>query len=207
VAGGGFVESPGAFFAGTITNGMKRASAVAICVLAFMGVSCARRQPTARIVYVTSAPSPAPSVSPEAAGALVVAEPQLPEPEPEPVPPAPETAEKPRSHPRVRLAPPDPSVEPEPESAPAPEVPTLEPREGPAEQSAQRQQVVQLLDQIRRRATRQEESSLSSDERRMLGDARTFVSQSEGALAASDFQRARTLARKASMLLAVLEQQ
>jgi hypothetical protein len=186
---------------------MKRASAVAICVLAFMGMSCARRQTTARIVYVPSAPSLAPSVSPEAVGALVVAEPQLPEPEPEPVPPAPETAEKPRSHPRVRLAPPDPSTEPEPESPPAPEVPALEPREGPAEQSAQRQQVVQLLDQIRRRATRQEQSNLSSDERRMLGDARTFVSQSERALGASDFQRARTLARKASMLLAVLEQQ
>ena len=184
---------------------MKRASAVAVLVLALMGVSCARRQTSARIVFVPSTPSPAPNVSPEAAGALVVAEPQLPEPEPEIFPPEPETAEKPRSHPRVRLAPADPSIEPE--SAPAPEVPTLEPREGPAEQTAQRHQVVQILEQIRRRATRQEQSNLSPDERRMLGDARTFVSQSERALAASDFQRARTLARKASMLLAVVEQQ
>lgn len=190
-----------------MTIGMKPATALAVCVLALMGVSCSRRQTTARIVYVPSAPSSAPDVSPEAAGTLVVAEPQLAEPEPEPVPPAPETAEKPRSHPRVRLAPPDPGTETEPEPAPPAEVPALEPREGPAEQTAQRQQVVQLLDQIRRRATRQEQSSLSSDERRMLGDARTFVSQSERALAASDFQRARTLARKASMLLAVLEQQ
>jgi hypothetical protein len=188
---------------------MKCMSAVAVCVLAFMGMSCARRHTTARIVFVPSVLSPAPNVSAAAAGALVVAEPQLPEPEPEQVPPSPETEEKPRSHPRVRLAPPDPSteLEPEPESAPAPGVPTLEPREGPAAQTAQRHQVVQLLDQIRRRVTRQEQSNLSSDERRMLGDARTFVSQSEGALAASDFQRARTLARKASMLLAVLEQQ
>ena len=186
-AGGGFVESPGASFAGTITIGMKRASAVAICVLAFMGVSCARRQTTARIVFVPSTPSPAPNVSPEAAGALVVAEPQLPEPEPEPVPPAPETAERPRSHPRVRLAPPDPSTESEPESPPAPEVPALEPREGPAEQSAQRQQVVQFLDQIRRRVTRQEQSNLSSDERRMLGDARTFVSSPSAPLPPATF--------------------
>lgn len=186
---------------------MKRASVAAVCVLALWGVSCARRQTAARIVYVPSTPLPAPAVSAEAAGALVVAEPQLPEPEQEPAPPAPEPAEKPRSHPRVRLTPPDPSTESEPESAPAPEVPALEPREGSAGQAAQRRQVVQFLDQIRRRIARQEQSNRPADERRMLGDARTFLSQSERALAASDFQRARTLARKASMLLAVVEQQ
>jgi RNA polymerase-interacting CarD/CdnL/TRCF family regulator len=64
-----------------------------------------------------------------------------------------------------------------------------------------------LQDQIRARIARQEKSNLPPQERRMLGDARTFLSQSEGALAASDFQRARTLTRKASMLLAVIEQQ
>ena len=189
-------------------SGMKRGSLLAVCFIALWSAGCARRQAAARIVFVASNPPPASAPSAEAAGALIVAEPQQPAPEEEPGPPAPEPAEeRPRTRPRVRLAPPDPAAEPEPEPSPAVEVPALEPREGPAEQAAQRQQVAQLQDQIRTRMGRQEKSNLSAEERRMLGDAHTFLSQSERALAASDFQRARTLARKASMLLAVVEQQ
>ena len=188
-------------------SGMKRGWLIAGCIFAIWPVSCAQRQTAARIVFVSSNPPPASASSAEAAEALIVAEPQQPVSDEEPGPPAPEPAEKPRSRPRVRLAPPDPATESEPEPAPAVEVPALEPREGPAEQAAQRQQVAQLQDQIRHRIARQDKPSLSAEERRMLGDARTFLSQSERALAASDFQRARTLARKASMLLAVIEQQ
>jgi type IV secretory pathway VirB10-like protein len=186
---------------------MKRGSLLAVCFIALWSVSCTKRQTTARIVFVSSTPPPASAPSAEAAGALIVAEPQQPSSEEEAGPPAPEPAERPRTRPRVRLAPPDPAAEPEPEPAPAVEVPALEPREGPTEQAAQRRQAAQLQDQIRARIARQGKSNLSAEERRMLGDARTFLSQSERALAASDFQRARTLARKASMLLAVIEQQ
>ena len=139
---------------------------------------------------------------------LTVAEPRLPLPEEGPEPPLPEPAEAPRTRPRVRLTPADPVTEPEaaPEPLPAVEVPLLEPLGGPGEQ-AQRQQILQFQDRIRGRIVRQEDARLSADDRRMLDDARTFLSQSQRALGTNDFQRALTLARKASMLLAVIEQE
>lgn len=191
----------------TIRIGMRRVLSLLIFLLALVSSGCPRRSPAARIIFAPSAPAPAPSVSAEAAGALVLAEPEEPESEPEPAPPIAEPAEKPHPKPRVRLAPPDPLLEPEPEPSSVAEVPTLEPREGPAAQATQRRQVAQLQDQIRARIARQDGPGLSGDERRMVTDARTFLAQSERALAANDFQRALTLARKASLLLAVLEQQ
>jgi hypothetical protein len=185
---------------------MKGVLSAAVCVLVLALAGCSKRTAPARIVYVPSVAPPAPTASAAATEALVVAEPQSPEIEPEPAPPIEEPAEKPRPRPRVRLAPPDAALEPEPEPTPAVEVPTLEPREGAAAQRAQRRHVLQFQAQIRSRLTRQEKLGLAADERRMLTDARTFLAQSERALATNDFQRALTLAQKASMLLAVLEQ-
>lgn len=187
---------------------MNRASLFVVGLLLLLPVGCANRQRANRIVFVASTPPLASPASSEAAGVVTMAEPQLQEPVegPEPLPPEPE--EKPRTRPRARLAPPDPTTEPqvEPEPAPSVEVPLLEPLGGPGEQAQQRQ-VRQLQNQVRGRITRQENATLSADDHRMLDDARTFLSQSERALATSDFPRARTLARKASMLLAVIEQQ
>lgn len=186
---------------------MRRAGAIAAGILALLSWDCTKRQAATRIVFVDSTPPPAPTASAEAAGALVLAEPQLPERDEEVSPPAPEPAEKPHTRPRVRLTPADPATEAEPEPALTGGVPTLEPRENAAGQAPQRQQVVQLQDHIRARMARQDRPSLAAAERRMLGDARTFLAQSERALSTSDFQRALTLARKASILLSVLEQQ
>jgi hypothetical protein len=186
---------------------MERAWFMGMAVAGLFLAGCAKRQSVARIVFVHAAPPPALRANPEAVGALVVAEPQSHEPTPDPAPPPPEAAERPVARPRVRLAPPDPSIEPEVEAPPAAEVPTLEPREGAAALAAQRRQATQFHDQIRARIARQDRPSLSADERRMLADARTFLAQSERALGTNDFQRALTLARKASLLLAVIEQQ
>ncbi len=185
---------------------MKFVCLIAVCFAAFFTAGCTKRQAAARIVFAQTQPAPPAAVpSPESAGALVLAEPQAPEPVEETPPPEPETAEKPRPRPRPAL--PETPAETEVEPAPAAEVPALEPLEGPAAQTAQRQETARLLDQVRARIARQERSSLSSSDRRMVADARTFLSQSERALSTSDFQRALTLARKASMLLAVVEQQ
>lgn len=185
---------------------MKGLWLITVCLAAVIAAGCSKRQATARIVFAQTQPPPAAVVaSPESAGALVVAEPQPPEPEEETPSPEPETAEKPRPRPRPAL--PETPSEPEVEPAPAAEVPALEPLEGPAAQAAQRQETTRLLEQVRGRIARQERSNLSPSERRMVADARTFLSQSQRALSTSDFQRALTLARKASMLLAVVEQQ
>jgi hypothetical protein len=203
----GDVECPNRDSTDTICIGMKCTFAIVVCIALVGAASCARRPAPARIVFAPSAEQPVPASSTAAAGALVVAEPQPPEPDQEPAAPAPESSEKPRTKPRVRLTVPDPSIEADPEPAPVADVPILEPREGAAAQSAQRQQAAQLQDQIRARIARLDKPGLSAEERRMLTDARTFLSQSEHALAANDFQRALTLAHKASMLLAVIEQQ
>ncbi len=189
---------------------MKRVWLIAVCLATFAAAGCSKRQAAARIVFAQTQPAPPAAIaSPESTGALVVAEPQPPEPEEETRPPEPEPAERPK--PRPRPAGPgnaaEPVADPAVEPAPAAEVPALEPLEGPAQQAAQRQETARLLDQVRARIARQERSSLSASDRRMVADARTFLSQSERALSTSDFQRALTLARKASMLLAVVEQQ
>ena len=83
----------------------------------------------------------------------------------------------------------------------------IEPRENPGRQAVQRQQITSLQDQVRNRIGRLEKINLAGEDRHTLEDARTFLGNSERALAGSDFERALNLVRKASMLIAVLEQQ
>jgi len=189
---------------------VKRRVFILICALVVFASSCPKRQDGNRIVYVPQAPSSLePSLRTEA-GALVIEEPQPPE--LEEVAPAEQTpAFKPPAKRTPRAARPDPTaaleapVEPEPN--PPIEIPALETRENPSAQAALRQQIVGLQNQVRARITHVAQANLSSGERNTLEDARTFLGQSERALAESDLQRARNLARKASMLVAVLEQQ
>jgi hypothetical protein len=85
-------------------------------------------------------------------------------------------------------------------------VPALEPRESSAQESALRRQVQALQEDVRTRLSRINEAKLSQDDRKTLDDARTFFAQSNRALEEGDLQRALNLARKASLLVAALEE-
>jgi Leucine-rich repeat (LRR) protein len=85
-------------------------------------------------------------------------------------------------------------------------VPALEPRETSAQESALRRQIQALQEDVRGRLSRINEVKLTPDDRRTLEDARTFFVQSNHALEEGDLQRALNLARKASLLVAALEQ-
>ncbi len=176
-------------------------------MLALFVWGCPKRQTTTRIVYVP--PPPAVDSSAQDAGALTIEEPRPPEPEEKlpaaEVPPTEEPAAK--RHPRPARPEPVQDAEPELDPATPVEFPVLQPRENPGQYTAQRQQAADLQDRVRVRIARLRRSNLSTDERRMLEDASTFLAQSERALTANDFQRALTLVRKASMLAAVLEQE
>jgi hypothetical protein len=189
---------------------VKHGTLYSVCVLTFLVWGCPKRQAINRIVYVPAAPSSAESTGQGETDALVIEEPQPAEPiEPQPAeqPPSEPAPARRRSRPlrTDSAAPAETILEPEP--APAVEIPALEPRESPGQQAAQRQQIVSLQNQVHARIRRLENANLPTGEHNMLEDARTFLTQSERALAGSDFQRARNLARKASMLVAVLEQE
>jgi hypothetical protein len=87
------------------------------------------------------------------------------------------------------------------------EVPALEPRESPGQQTALRQQILDLQGRLRQRTARFDRLRLSSEARKTLDDARTFLAQSERALLDGDLGRARNLANKASLLVSALEQE
>jgi len=187
---------------------MRGGSLFSICFLVAFIWNCPKRQTATRIVYEPPPPPAPQAAAEESGGALVIAEPQPPEPE-EVGPTEPVPAERAPAKRRPRLARPEPTLEPipEPEAAAPVEVPALEPRASPDRQAAQRQQIADLQERVHARIIQAERARLSDEERRTLEDARTFLSQSERALHNNDLQRASTLARKASMLLAVLEQE
>jgi len=139
---------------------------------------------------------------------MVIEEP-APPPKPEEVAPQPTPPPRPARRRRVlRTEPPPAAVETTPEAiAPPPaEVPALEPGKSSAEESTVRQQIRGLQEDIRQRLARLPETRLSPSDRKTLADARTFFTQSGRALEEGDLQRALNLARKASLLVAALEQ-
>ena len=73
------------------------------------------------------------------------------------------------------------------------------------EQAAQRREIEALQADVLDRITKLSHAGLSGVDRKTLEDARAFAKQSTQAFEASDFQRALTLARKASLLLSALE--
>ena len=194
----------------TIAKSMNRGTLYSVCVLVLFLWNCPTRQTANRIVYVPAPPPAAGSTASQDTDSLVIEEPQPPEPEETPPAEQPSVSTPPvkrRPRPATRTetsAPPEspPEIEPPPV-----EVPALEPRENPGRQAAQRQQITSLQDQVRNRIGRLEKTNLSGEDRHTLEDARTFLGNSERALAGSDFERALNLVRKASMLIAVLEQQ
>ena len=141
----------------------------------------------------------------------MIEEPQPPEEiaEPSPAPEAPEpkpVRRRPRPA-RTGTAPSSAETPPEPEEPASTEVPALEAREAPAQQVALRQQIAGLQQDLHRRTSQLERRSLSAGDRKTLEDARTFLAQSERALADGDLQRALNLAQKASLLVSALDQQ
>jgi hypothetical protein len=177
---------------------------------------CPKRQDNKSMVVYVPAPAPAPAAAPaaEKAQVLVIEEP-APPPEPEettttqtPGPakttPGGRRAGSRSAHTETPTEPEETSPQEAPETAPA-EVPALQPRESTAQETALRQEVQRLQEDVRRRVARLNQSRLSANERKTLDDARTFLAQSTRAFESSDLQRALNLAKKASLLVAALE--
>jgi len=135
---------------------------------------------------------------------MVIEEPAPPEP---PAPsPQPTSPPKPARRRRVlRTEPPAAAAEKETTEPPAPQVPSLEPRESSAQETALRRQIQGLQDDVRQRIAKLSRAGLSGADRKTLDDARTFFAQSTRALDEADLQRALNLARKASLLVSALE--
>jgi hypothetical protein len=190
---------------------MFRARLYSVCVFALLIWGCQKRPTTSRVVYVP-APPPAATPAPSGdSGTLVIEEPQPPEETAEPAPateaPEPKPARR-RPHPaRTDAVPSSAETTSEPEEPASTEVPALEAREAPAQQVALRQQIVGLRQDLHRRTIQLERRNLSADNRKTFEDARTFLAQSERALADGDLQRALNLAQKASLLVSALDQQ
>lgn len=92
---------------------------------------------------------------------------------------------------------------PAPDAAPATDAvqaPSLE----PAEQASSENEVRALQEGLRRRIDGIQNGSSTSTDRQTLEDARSFVSQSEGALKVHDLLKAKELAEKARLLLDAL---
>ncbi len=170
---------------------------------------CPRRQTAPRVIYV---PPPPPSAAPapaEKTEVLVIEEPAPPEPAEvtptEPPPPRPTRR-------RRRLIRSEPPAAAEPAPAPSEtspltaEVPALAPRESPEQGVALRRQILALEQSVGQRIAQLSRTGLAGADRKTLEDARTFLTQSEKALEGGDLQRSLTLARKANLLVAALEQ-
>jgi len=173
---------------------------------------CPKRQAQPRIVYTTPPPAAAAAPAPTAAPQALVIEEPAPPAQPEQVSTpnvAPEKPARPRR--RVTRTEPPTSTEPSdaeetPQEPPPAAVPALEPRESSAQVSVLRPQIQSLQEDVRTRLSRIKESKFSQEDRKTLDDARTFFAQSNRALEQGDLQRALLLARKASLLVAALEQ-
>jgi hypothetical protein len=196
----------------TIVVIMFRARLYSVCVFALLIWGCQKRPTTSRVVYVPAPPIVATSPAPSGDSAtLAIEEPQAPEETAEPASPAeapePKPARRRPRPPRTDTVPSSAETTSEPEEPGSTEVPALEAREAPAQQVALRQQIVGLQQGLHRRMGQLERRNLSGDSRKTFEDARTFLAQSERALADGDLQRALNLAQKASLLVSALDQQ
>jgi type IV secretory pathway VirB10-like protein len=176
-----------------------------VCALLLWMGGCPKRQETKSLVVYVPAQAPAAARPAEKSQVLVIEEPASP-PEPQETPTAPTPEPTPPNRPRrpANAEPPETSPQEAPETPPA-EVPALEPRETAAQETALRQEVQRLQEDVRRRMARLNQAPLSPNERKTLEDARTFLTQSTHAFESSDLQRALNLAKKASLLVAALE--
>ncbi|MFB3921703.1 MAG: hypothetical protein ACE145_08275 [Terriglobia bacterium] len=187
---------------------MRNETLFSVGCLALLVWGCPKRQTTTHIIYTPAPPAPAAQNQGESSGAMVIEEPAPPEPEEtapleEPVTPKP----APKRRVPVRTQTPSTPDTAEPDEQPAAEVPALEPREAPGQQAALRQQIQRSQDRLRQRLAELDRQISSAADRRMADDARSFLAQSERAVADGDLQRALNLTRKTSLLVAALEQE
>ncbi|HET7840816.1 MAG TPA: hypothetical protein VFM21_04385 [Terriglobia bacterium] len=188
---------------------MRSRTLYSVCGLAVLIWGCPKRQTTPRVVFVSPAPAATEQKPAASTGALVIQEPPPPEPPPPVIVEEPAAPEE--KLPQRRRRPTSPGraeTEAAPEDAPAtasPEVPALEQRESAAQQTAQRQQIVEMLAGIRGRVAQMKRNRLGELERKTLDDAQMFVEQSQRALDTNDLVRALNLARKASLLINALQ--
>jgi hypothetical protein len=179
---------------------VRERSLYSVCGLALLIFGCPKRQTSPRVVYVPAPPAAAEQNPAPASGTLVIQEPAPPEPTPEVIIEEAPAEEKPAPRRRRPATTEQPANQPADETAPTAELPSLEPRESPAQQTAQRQQIIAMLADNRGRIAQLRRTKLSDLERKTLDDAQMFLDQSQHALETNDLVRALNLARKASLL-------
>ena len=193
---------------------MKREVLASAFALVMWFGGCPKRQAPTHIVYVPAPPPPAQTAQAanEPAQTLVIEEPAEPAPEPQmqvEEPPVTPPQTKPKHYrPPLRTEAHQPETESETQAIepPATEVPALEPRESSAQESTLRRQVKSLQDDVRQKLVRLGSASVSSNNRKVLDDARTFLAQSTKALTDGDLQRALLLGQKSQQLVNAVEQ-
>jgi hypothetical protein len=193
---------------------LRHGTLAPVCALLLWMGGCPKRQDTKSIVVYVPAQAPA-AAPPAAKSQVLVIEEPAPPPEPKETPP-PKTAGSSKtaagsrgggSRPAHTPTPtePDETSPPESPETPPAEVPALEPRASTAQETALRQEVQRLQQDVRQRMARLIPARFSPNEGKTLDDARTFLAQSTRAFESSDLQRALNLAHKASLLVAALE--
>lgn len=168
---------------------------------------CPKRQAT-RLVYVPAPPSASVPSPVETMETWVIEEP-APPPEVSGVA-LPKSSQPRPTRQRRQAVRPEPPVaaEPAPEEVgpPSVEVPPLESRESREQQAGMRQEILGLQEDIKQRIARLDRVRLADRDTKTLEDARIFLAQSGRAVQDGDLQRSLNLARKASLLVAALEQ-
>lgn len=193
---------------------MRREAFSAVLGMALLFGGCPKRQTVSRVVYVAAAPSALPQAPPASdQDVLIIQEPRPPEEPAQIAPPAdeqPPTAEAPVKKHRRITKPEQTDISPgdeqkaNPEPPPA-EVPTLETRTNPQQQTALRAQLMQTQQQLQRRIDSLSGQQLADEARKTLENARVFLTQSMRAMDQNDLQRSQMLAEKANLLVSSLE--
>jgi hypothetical protein len=184
---------------------LKPAKFIIIAVLLWGLAGCAKRQTTARLIYIPA--PPADSGSNSQGGAMVIekpapAEPAVTEAKPEP-PPEPARVPPPRTNQRVpRKETPAPVSSPQ---RPAADAPKLETATSFQQQASIERNVNLLQRAVEARISRLSRLNLAGSDRKTLDDARTFVAQSQDAMKNGDLTQSSNLAQKANLLVQAIE--
>lgn len=148
--------------------------------------------------FFNPSPPPAPPASAPSLPATVYPPPAAPPPAASPPPVAPPPAPP-------RPAVPPPTAYPSPRPMPAP-LPPLQPQLGEAEERRLQEQASRQIADAERAAQAVRGDGLGPDQRDSYGSIQNFLREAVEAFAARDYERARTLARKAETLAKDLPQ-
>jgi len=101
---------------------------------------------------------------------------------------------------------PPPAPSPRPRAAPLPPLPPLQPQLSEAEERRLQEQATRQIAEAERAVQAVRADTLPPDQQDSLGSVQNFLAQAVEAFAARDYERARTLARKAEALAKDLPQ-